>query len=375
MIHASRLALMIFSTLSLSSLPAFAQNERPLSINLTGIFSGYVVYHSQDNSTGNEERHIDIMREASIFTNAEGTLDNGLTVGYFLESLIDMGDSFNVSDSYIYFSNSWGRINFGGTDGAAALLQIAAPAADPLFDGMEQLINPVNHQLMLGLGAPVNVAMGYLMGQSGAEDKITYLTPSFNGLQAGISYTPEMNSIASRSLGGVLADDTEEDSGSVWEGSVRYEGRFEEATLTMGAGYSHIDLEKDVTGAGTDTFDDRRAWDLGVNVKYKGYGAGIAYVTDDNGLRDSDTDILVIGADYTTGPWRIGASYYDREDDIENLGLGNIDIETQRYSAGVTYTAGGGLSLKGSAHHIEHDIAGSDDPDATTFVLGSTLTF
>lgn len=315
------------------------------------------------------------MRETSIFTSAEGTLDSGLTVGYFLESLVDMGDSFDVSDSYMYFSNSWGRINFGGTDGAAALLQVGAPAADPLFDGMEHFINPVNYQLMLGLGAPVNVAMHYLMAQSGSDDKITYLTPSFRGLQAGISYTPEINSTTSRSLGGVLADDTEEDFGNVWEGSVRYEGQFNDVTLAIGAGYVRSNLEEDVTGAGTDTFEDRRAWDIGINTKYKNIGLGVAYVTDDNGLRNSDTDILVIGADYTTGPWRIGASYYDREDSIDNLGLGNIDIETQRYSAGVTYTVGGGLQLKGSAHHIEHDIAGSNDPEATTFVLGSTLTF
>lgn len=156
---------------------------------------------------------------------------------------------------------------------------------------------------------------------------------------------------------------------------MRYEGQFNEATITLGAGYAHIALEEDITGAGTDEFDDRRAWNVSAAIAYKNFGAGIAYVTDDNGLRNSDTDILVIGADYTTGPWRLGASYYDREDELENLSLGGINIDTNRYSAGVTYTVGAGLDLKGSVHHIEHDIAGGTDPEATSLVLGSRLAF
>lgn len=255
------------------------------------------------------------------------------------------------------------------------MLQVAAPAADPLIDGVEQYINPVNYQLMLGLGASVDVPLHYLMGQSAADDKVTYLTPSLNGLQGGVSYTPEANDEASRSLTGVLADDTEEDFGSSWEAALRYEGQFNDVTLTLGTGYVHVALEEDVTGAGTDEFDDRHAWNAAAALNYKGFGAGIAYITDDNGLRNSDTDILVVGADYTTGPWRLGASYYDREDELENLDLGGINIDTQRYSAGATYTLGDGLELKGSLHHIEHDIAGGSDPEATTLAIGSRLTF
>lgn len=365
-----------------SILPAFCLSSQvhaesaPVSLELGGAFSGYVVYHTQDNATTtSEERSVDIMRETVLTLEGETTLDNGLTVGVTLETAADIGDNFTVNDSYIYFSGDWGRVNFGGTDGASALLQVAAPAADPFIDGVEQFINPVNYDLMLNLGGSVDVSMHYLMGQTGAEDKITYISPLFSGLQIAASYTPEMNDGASRSLGGVSRDDQEEDYGDAWEAALRYERTINDLTFVLGAGYAHVSLEKDVTGAGTDTLDDQSAWDAGLALTYKNWGAGIAYVTDDNGLRNSDTDIIVVGADYTTGPWRIGASYYDREDSLENLGLGSINIETNRYSGGVTYNVGAGMDMLGSVHYIEHDIAGSSDPDATSVVLGTRVSF
>lgn len=214
--HATlRLTLLTFSALTLSALPALAQSDQTgLNLGLAGAFNGYMVYHTQGTTAGNEERNFDLLREAVIDMEAETTLDNGLTVGYFLETTVDMGESFRINDSYMYVSGDWGLVNFGGTDGAASLLQVAAPAADPLIDGIEQYINPVNYQAMLGLGAAVDVPLHYLMAQSGADDKLTYLTPSLNGLQAGVSYTPEVNDETSRGLAGVLADDTEEDFGS-----------------------------------------------------------------------------------------------------------------------------------------------------------------
>lgn len=44
---------------------------------------------------------------------------------------------------------------------------------------------------------------------------------------------------------------------------------------------------------------------------------GAAYVSDNNATDDNDTDTIVVGVDYTTGPFKIGASYLneDREDD------------------------------------------------------------
>lgn len=173
---------------AVAAAPAMAQGDQSaLELSLGGYFRGYVTYASQDTAVGaGEERHIDILRDTEIHFTGETTLDNGLTLGVHVEAEADMGDGFAVDESYMYASGSWGRVNFGGEDGAAYLLQVAAPSADSNVDGIRQYINPVNYDLMLGV-AVGPTTFDYGQDLSGSSDKITYLSPVFNGFQAGIS--------------------------------------------------------------------------------------------------------------------------------------------------------------------------------------------
>ena len=94
-----------------------------------------------------------------------------------------------------------------------------------------------------------------------------------------------------------------------------------------------------------------------------------------------DEQTFVIGADYTTGPFKIGVSYFDQDN---TYGIENLD--TERYSAGVTYTYGPGMSFNGSIGYIEHDgqnVGGVSQPlnndindaDATYVSLGTSISF
>lgn len=247
-------------------------------------------------------------------------------------------------------------------------------------------------------------------------DKLTYLSPVFNGFQAGVSYTPDVASngfagaaglVGSRGLNGVGEDDVVNAFGSAWELAARYEGQFDRFGLTLGAGYTHIDLEEtkgaDTGAPGVNVYtglvrnaftDDRDLWNVGGTVSFGGFTFGGLYSEDDRGeiaqdlntaradyTTDSDSETWVLGLDYTTGPWKVGASYLNRE--VENMGvvyngagtaIGYSDLETDRYSAGVTYTYGPGMTFRGSVHHIEHEV-GSSDMDATSFLLGTQVNF
>ena len=128
--------------------PAHAQ----LQLGVAGHAKMYADYENQDTSegpgaAGNKERHFDIIRETEVHFTGETTLDNGLTVGVHVEALADAGSSFAVDESYAYMSGFWGRINAGDEDGAAFLLQVAAPSADSNVDGIRQYVNPVNYSL------------------------------------------------------------------------------------------------------------------------------------------------------------------------------------------------------------------------------------
>ena len=174
--------------------PANAQ----VSLDLGGHFKGYVSWLDQDTTAANDERSIDILRETEIHFTGETTLDNGLTVGFHAEADVDDGE-FAQDESYLYMSGTWGRVNFGSEDGAAYLMQVAAPSADSNVDGIRQYVNPVNY----GLATANTTLTGFNTGgldydndASTDADKITYMTPVFNGFQAGVSYTPDTNNLA-----------------------------------------------------------------------------------------------------------------------------------------------------------------------------------
>src|SRR5687768_16582087 len=186
--------------------PAMAE----VDLGLGGHFKGYVTWHDQDEAAGADVREFDIIRETEIHFTGETTLDNGLTVGFHAETEADGyaggGDSLDVEESYAYFAGNWGRVNFGSEDGANYLLQVAAPAADSNIDGIRQYVNPLNYAAfeIAALAGFTNI--DYAADASGYADKLTYISPVFNGFQAGFSYTPDVGAGASRTFGNTLDD-------------------------------------------------------------------------------------------------------------------------------------------------------------------------
>lgn len=368
--------------------PAAAQVE----LELGGYFKGYGAFVDQDElSTGTEVNDFDIIRNTEIHFGGETTLDNGLTIGAHLEADTDVensNDSFEVDESYAYFSGGWGRVNFGAEDGAQYLLQVAAPSADSNIDGIRQFVNPVNYGVLLagGTQAAGTLATGVVLGAnnsggidydadaSGKSDKFTYLTPIMNGFQGGVSFSPDTDFANENGIG---TDDVDDTIGATYEIALRYEGQFEGVGVIAGAGYSHGDQEDDTNGTGTT--DDREQWNVGLDLDFGPIGVGAVYV-EDNGAVDSspttdDEETIVVGVDYTTGPFKIGASYYDQDNTFAVR-----DLDTQRYSGGVVYTYGPGMTLRGSIGYVEHDQTGIDgdggnEVDATYVTVGTQINF
>jgi outer membrane protein OmpU len=367
-----------------------AQAADGVKLDVGGYFKGYVTWHDQDEITpdASDARSFDILRDTEIHFTGETTLDNGLTVGFHTEELADPGDGFDVQESYAYFSGGWGRVNFGAEDGAAYLLQVAAPSADSNVDGLRQYIQPVNYAIArapynLIAAVPLTIFKGdYAQDATGYYDKITYLSPVFSGFQVGLSYTPDVLNYAantSRGIAGVTLDNVEDSYGAAWEGSARYEGQFQNLDVTLGGGYTHVNLEKDALAPGT--LDDRKVWNVGGNLGWSAFNLGAAYKHDNYGLDNNGSErTWVVGVDYTTGPYRLGASYADRKNELASaaiFGPGTPDLDSKRYSGGVGYTYGPGMTFRGSVHYINHDdnTAADGDMSATSVLLGTQINF
>jgi hypothetical protein len=331
--------------LLLASAPAQAQME----LTIGGHSKNYVGYVNQDSDAVNE---FDILRETELHFNGESTLDNGLTFGFQVETEVDGGDASTVEESYIYMSGTWGRVNLGSEDGAAYLLQVSAPSADSNIDGIRQYIQPVNYTAE-GLGTPT---FDYAQDQSAAAEKITYLSPNYNGLQFGASVTPDMGDNGSSTGLNGFNTDTVNAIDDIYDVAARYEGVVSNFGYAFGAGYTKA--------------DDSAAWNVGLDVDSGPFGIGAVYTDAEDILGadgTNDTDQIVVGLDYTTGPFKFGASYFN--EDVET------NVETDRYTAGVVYTAGPGLSFRGSISDIEHDVVGASDVDATSVMGGVQINF
>ncbi|PZO88381.1 MAG: porin [Micavibrio aeruginosavorus] len=328
--------------------PAMAQ----VDVTVGGHTKNYMGW--ADNDSG--ARDFDMLRESELHFNAEGTADNGLTYGFHAEMEADGGDDTNtMEESYLYLASSLGRVNLGSEDGAAYLLQVAAPSADANIDGLRQYINPFSTN---SAGANIVLqGLDYANDATEYSEKVTYLSPNWAGFQFGLSYTPEVatDDESASGLGGFAADA----DGSFYEAAARYEGTFNNVGFAVGAGY----------GQGEES-DDYRQWNVGADFDIGAFGIGAAYTQEESDTLDSDIDTAVLGADYTTGPFQFGVSYLNQDADTF---IG--DAETDRYAGGVVYTLTQGLTLRGSVQYVDVDVAGGDDFDGVAALGGVQFNF
>ncbi len=359
-----KLLLMTTAVAGLAFMPAAAQAE--IDLDLGGYFKGYVGATDQD-TTGVDD--FGWKRESELHINGETTLDNGLTVGarFEIQTEADAGAN-DTEESYIYFSGNLGRVNLGAEDGAAYLLQIAAPSADSNIDGIDPDISFVN------INGAVVTPTRYELAPTADADKITYLTPKFSGFQAGVSYaTDATQDVVGSGLTGQNADPALAGAGTlgdIVEVAARYDAEVEGVGVHLGAGY----VTADQANASADS-SDYDGWNLGAKFDIGAFGVGASYSEQENFTGNGEeSEVLVVGADYVTGPYKFGVSYFNSETDQTGV-LGTDEID--RYSVGAGYTFGPGMSFRGSVHvyDIEDGDTPANDNDATTFVLGTDIQF
>jgi len=315
---------------ALAATPALANDGVKLSLG--GVAKVYLGYTDQDETVTEDYTEFDIYRESEVHFTGETTLDNGLTVGAHFEMEMNQDEDANVEESYIYMSGDWGRVNIGSEDGAAFLLQVAAPSADANVDGIRVTI-----------GATSKSVLDYDHDQTGYNEKITYLSPVFSGFQAGLTFTPSVTTSVNNGSNGHESTDTS------YEVAGRYEGAFEEVGFVVGAGYSEV--------------DELDAWNTGLDLDFGPFGLGVSYMEEETSTT-AETETLVVGADYTVGAYKLGASYFNQDDDT---------TESDRYTAGVSYKYGPGMSFRGSVSYLEQDA--TSDFEATSVLVGTQINF
>lgn len=376
---------LLMTSAAVCGLVAFgaADAQAQIEVSVGGHTKNYIGWLDQDTVAGADERSFDMLRESELHFNAVGVADNGLEYGFQVETEVDdADDAATIEESYLFLSGDWGRVNLGSEDGSAYLLQIAAPSADSNIDGIRQYINPVNYTggvattsattALANVGIASNTGadfFDYDNDETGKSQKITYLSPIMNGFQVGVSYTPDVGDSEANGLTGFNNETSPagQNFEEAYEGAVRYEGTFNNVGLAVGAGYTHVEN----TGTAV-TQDDLKEWNVGLDLDIGAFGIGAVYTEENRGLNSNgDADTIVVGIDYTTGPFKLGASYYNQDTEVS----ATTDVETDRYTGGVIYTAAEGLTFRGSVSHIEHEFTANPDFDATSVMGGIQFNF
>ena len=337
---------------------ALAENSL-IQLNLGGYFKGYISYISQDEPNGSV-KEVDLLRQTEVSFNSQARLNENLTIGLHIEGQADGADDFFLDESYISATSAWGEIYLGRAYGSPYMLQVSAPAVDSNIDGRRQMVQPVNFSVA-GINLGTSTETDYDHDVSIKHDKVTYISPSFSGLQMGFAYTPDSD-LSSRGANGNVSDNDDTlPTSNIWDAAIRYENSMTDAvSYKIGAGYTQADVE-------IGNNPSREAWNIGLDFDIHQFGFGVSYMQDDLGHATNRAEYIAFGANYKINDIVYGASYYNKDDTVNS-------VDFKRYSIGLSYKLIDGMSLRSSLGF--YDIKDIDSQaDATSFIIGTDISF
>lgn len=123
--------------------------------------------------------------DSEIWFSGRARLDSGLLVGFTvqLEGNTQFGDQ--IDESYLFFEGAFGRVVVGSENDVAYQQHVSAPRPGDGWGVLESAVtgwvNTPRSMYFLTTTAPLS---------TGDDQKLSYFTPRFQGVQAGLSFTP-----------------------------------------------------------------------------------------------------------------------------------------------------------------------------------------
>ncbi len=362
---------------------AYAQAKPTVKVG--GYFKFEVLASDQDEEELNgasPNRGYAFVTDSEVTVTGSGKTDAGMKWTARVEIETDTNATGNTDEAWLRLSGSWGQVNLGNEDGAEDLMQHNAKNAvggagdggvdGDFYDAFHW--DSVNSRFIAG---------AKLEPDSGDDTKITYFTPRVGGLQAGVSFTPDLGS-AGRKQG----PDNNGDFESAWGFGVNFVQKIGGAKVSV-SGVAHIaesEVKKTVTVINSNTSttsfsraEDLRAWAVGAAVGYGNWTVGAGYTDSGDGgesktiIGDDDSTSWNAGIGYSQGPVKLGLSWIHVE--VEDPAGG--EDEGDAVILGATYSLGGGASVYGDFFWFDTDSANTpaDDNEGVGFLIGTAVKF
>ena len=309
---------------------------------------------------------VDVFTNAEIIFSPSVTLDNGLTFGFNVqyEALNGGGGADGIDEVYATIEgDTLGKIVLGSENSAGYALMgsVYTPGASsmPINSRSTSAFIPVT-----GSGGFRQAALSSLTEVGGTNDvqRITYFTPSFNGLTVGVSYAASGENNAANNFG--VDRDAPGELKDIFDIGLGYEQSFTGVDVAFAArwgtgdrtaaggpvagravnGSGNLELV-DAAGDPVVTGGDPTTWAVGGTIGVSGWSFGATYAennADNPGTSVGDQEGFSVGASYDVpGPWSVGLSTYIGE---VNNGRGAKNSEYEAYLLGASRSLGAGVS-------------------------------
>ena len=337
------------------------------------------------------DRDLHTRSENEIYISVDGKTDSGLGYGAYieLEANVNQDDTTsadnNSETAYLYVESGFGRVEMGSGYDATNSLRVGADSFARATGGVGgdfyKYVDTSGENFIVLPGLPTEVG---LLGEANTgsvnstsstykdtatANKITYYTPRIQGLQAGLSYTPDLSE---RGTSRGFSSDNDGSIKELFGLALNYQNQFDELAIDASAVGAWGDSE-------TSGNDDLEAYDFGVSASYMGITAGGSYgFADELGVAASEdvtSDYWTLGAAYEFGPFAASVTYFESE--VENLTAGDRDAELSNLSIGADYQLAPGLVPYVEVSFFDTDSNGEDsaDNDGTVFIVGTQLNF
>jgi len=331
-------------------------------------------------STANNQGIAFNQDDAEIHFKGSAKADNGLEYGFYIE--LQEGSSqgnAGYDEANVWLGGNWGRLDLGSQDAVYNNWKMGAYAISADKDGAWDGSGGFNK-----MGNAAYIGTDFWGGDF---NRISYVTPSFNGFQAGISYTPNSNS-SMNNLYPAEAYSTGFLVGGVGHQNnqlgiaARYVGTFSDVGVEATARYARADYQGDGTNDPATARERARAWGLGAKVSYAGFSVAGSYNDlGDSGVVKANKSFQDaghwwdIGVAYGTGPYKVSVVYMQSKAN-DGAAAGVQDDKVQYLQVGAGYVAAPGLDFYAAYRYVDLDQAGTaSDNTVNMFLVGTQVSF
>ncbi len=224
-------------------------------------------------------------------------------------------------------------------------------------------------------------------GRSESADKITYLSPRVEGVQAGVSYVPDLSNGGNSVDAKTLADSNPTYLGNtmrirnLWSFGLNYKNTFNEVDVQLAAvadmGRSRA---KNVLGQDVATMNNLKTYSVGGVVGMNGFSAALSYSNDGNSALPKGVDDTALGH-FKSDWWTTGVAYKAGAMSTSltflsgSKGYTDAKLKTQVVSLGADYEVAPGFKPFAEVTYAKLKPTSVDSINATVLILGTRVKF